>query len=273
MSFIKSVREHIETASRVIVVIGANGSGKTSFSVSASSYAGETIDGPTRDCKDTVVICGDNEGAMGAVDAGLHPGGIVDLSDSETWSEYKKALVPALVELKDRIMARTIKFVVLDLGLPASLIVNHVAPQSIADWGAVAKEGAVLRQAFQRLKGATVIVNAHIKSSVAAIETDVARASAEARASGGERATFTIDAPGSISKPWTANASFVFAREVRRKADPMRRTEPSKRIFYTHTSASPRFDVKSRAHSVLKATEPGDRSLNSMLCAVYKKDG
>ena len=272
MSLIQSASEHLESASRVIVVIGANGSGKTAFSISASIHAGELISGEKRRCTDTLVICGDNEGSMGAMDAGLEPGGIVDLSDCETWPEYKKALVPALVEIKYLVDSDVLKFIIFDLGLPASLIVNHVSPQSIADWGQVAKEGATLRQAFQKLKGATVIVNAHIKSAVAAIETDVAKAASEARASGGERSTFTIDAPGSISKPWCANASFIFAREVKRKADPMKRNEPPKRVFYTHTSASSRFDVKSRAHTVLKATEPGERSLNSMLQAVYKKN-
>ncbi len=173
------------------------------------------------------------------------------------------------MELKERVKEGKTRFIILDLGLPANLIVNQVAPQSIADWGLVGQQGALLRKVFQGLKGATVIINSHIKSSVAAVETEVAKAASEARAVGGERSTFTIDVPGSIAKPWLANASFVFAREVRRKSNPMKRDEPARRIFYTHTSASARFDVKSRAHSVLKATESGERSLHSMLEAVY----
>jgi hypothetical protein len=61
------------TSNRRIVVMGSKGTGKTTFSVSASQFAGDRITGEVRQCKDTLVIQGDSEGVMGATDAGLTP--------------------------------------------------------------------------------------------------------------------------------------------------------------------------------------------------------
>lgn len=269
MSLLSSSGQSLKSAARVLVVLGPPGSGKTTLSVSASSFAGDTISGGHRLCKDLVLISGDAEGVAGAMDAGLEPRAVADLTVCETWAAYQKALASVIEELKPLVDKGEVKYVVIDLALPGKLILDHVKPQQISDWPKVAAEGMMLYKSLRYLRGATIIANSQIKSSVGAVENDVAKAAAEAKAVGGERATFTLDLPKGIFSPWVENASLMLAREVKKQRDPMKKDAPARRVYFTHTSANARFETKSRFNSKIAPTEPGERSLNSILRDAY----
>lgn len=209
---------------------------------------------------------------MGAVDAGLHPGMVLDMTDCETWEAYQKRLVGGLKELSDSLKDGTIKVIVIDLALPAQLIVSHVAPTQISDWQAVKAEGAKLFRAFSSLKGVTVVGICQVQSAMVLGEgtSKGAQASAvdaaTALAIGGERSTFKEDLVKGVATPWLDHTSFIFTRDSKRKrgSDGVSRKE-----FYTYTQSSLKFAAKSRAESVLPQTVPGERSLRSILNQVY----
>ena len=248
------------TSVRRIVVSGFPGSGKSTFSVSASKHAGDELPvRPARDATDVLVINGDSEGYLGPVDAGLTPL-VVDLSNVVKWSEY---LVKLNESLQKVAAFEDITTVVIDAALPAKLIVEGIAPTQISDWQKVAAQGLIFFRAFNVLAGRTVILNTQVKPSASAVENDAAKQAAEAKAIGGERATFTMDLPKGIAGPWTENASLVLAREVRRVKDS--KTGAVTRKFFTHTSASPRLEVKSRFSSRLAPTVDGNITLRKIL--------
>lgn len=154
----------------------------------------------------------------------------------------------------------------MDLGLPAKLIDRSIDPSAQRDWKQVAIEGARLFNALSSLRGVTVIGNAQIKAAVSPGETLISADASTAKAIGGERSTFTIDLPKGIATMWLDNASFVFTREAKR----VRQSDgTTTRAFKTHTQSSQKFEAKSRAESRLAPTEPGDRSLHSLLQTAY----
>lgn len=246
--------------------MGPRGTGKTTFSVSASKHAGDTISGGARECSDVLVIQGDNEGIMGAMDAGLSPGMVLDTTDCETWDLYQKRLVAGLRELQQPLFDGTIKVVIIDLAWPAKLIDRSIDPSVQKDWKLVANEGARLFRALSGLRGITVIGNAQIKASSAPGETQQAIDAGMAKAIGGERSTFTVDLPKGIASMWLDNCSFVFTRDAKRVKDAR---GAIKREFRTLTQSSSKAEAKSRAESKLAPTEPGNRSLYSLLSSAY----
>ena len=269
MSVLQSAIQNIQQATRRIVVMGPMASGKTALSVSASAFAGDKLPAKAAICEDTVVMSGDQEGIAGAMDAGLTPGIVVDMTVCKTWAEYQGLLASAFGELIPMIKAGKVKFVVVDMALPSKLIIESVAPKDIKDWGKVAGEGLKLYQVFGALKGATIIANVQIKSATAVVETAAGAAGAEAKAIGGERATFTADLTKSIFAPWAENSSLVLSREVKRFKDPMKKDAPTERRYLTHTQSNSRMEAKSRFGSKLLPTEPGERTLNSLLRQAY----
>jgi len=266
VSLIKTASESLKTANRRILVVGPRGTGKTTFSVSASRHAGDTVGGQSRSCADVLLIQGDNEGVMGAMDAGLTPGMVLDTTDCDSWDAYQKRLAGGLRELERPLFDGTIKVVIIDLAWPAKLIDRSIDPSVQKDWKLVANEGARLFRALSGLRGVTVIGNSQIKASSAPGESQQSIDAGTAKAIGGERSTFTIDLPKGIATMWLDNCSFVFTREAKRVKDPRGNI---KREFRTLTQSSSRFEAKSRAESKLAPTEPGDRSLYALLCAAY----
>lgn len=248
--------------------MGPRGTGKTTFSVSASKFAGERISGEHRLCRDVLVIQGDNEGVMGAMDAGLEPGMVLDTTDVRDWNGYQQRLVAGLRELQTKLTDGSIRVVVIDLSWPAKLIERSVDIKSIADWKLVANEGGQLFRALAGLRGVTVIGNAQIKTSAMIGEdrNPLAVDASNAKAIGGERSTFTIDLPKGVGAMWLDNCSFMFARESKRTRD--KAGNPT-REYRTLTQSTQKFEAKSRASSKLAATLPGDRSLHSILKEVY----
>lgn len=273
MSLIQTAKQSLQTSNRRILVTGPRAAGKTTFAVSASTKAGDKLVGEARDCDDVLVIQGDTEGVMGAVDAGLHPGMVLDMTDCENWTVYTNRLAKALVEVKPKLDDGTIKVIVLDLALPAQLIVSHVNPTSISEWQPVKTEGAKLFRAFSSLRGVTVVGVCQLTSAVVLGEGTAkgpqqgAVTAADALAIGGERSTFKEDLVKGVATPWLDHTSFIFTRDVRRK----RINGEWRREFSTLTQASTKFPAKSRAESKLPASLPGDRSLRSILDEVYGK--
>lgn len=272
MSVITTAVENLKQSNRRVLVVGARASGKTTFSLSASRFAGDTLPaaGEVRKrvmCHDTLVIQGDNEGIMGGMDAGLEPAYVLDMTAVNDWAGYTKRLIMGLTELKGPLTDGTIKVVIIDLGWPAKLIDRSIAPEVQRDWKMVANEGARLFRALSGLAGVTVIGNAQIKASVGMANEAVASAdAATAKAIGGERSTFTVDLPKGIAALWLDNCSFVFTREAKRVKDARGNTT---RAFRTLTQSSSKYEAKSRAESKLAPTEPGSHTLNALLARAY----
>lgn len=272
MSLIQSSQESLKTSNRRILVMGPRGTGKTTFAVSASAKAGDTLTGAPRDCDDVLVIQGDTEGIMGAVDAGLSPGMVLDMTDCESWPAYQARLINGLKELEAKLTSGGVKVIVIDLALPAQLIVAHIKPTEISHWQAVKVEGAKLFRAFSRYRGVTVVGICQVTSSMVLGEGSSKGAqagavdAATALAIGGERSTFKEDLVKGVATPWLDHTSFIFTRDSKRKrgVDGVSRKE-----FSTHTQSSLKFAAKSRAESVLPQLLPGDRSLRSILNQVY----
>ena len=266
MSVIQTARDNLRTSNRRILVMGAKGSGKTTFSVSASHKTGEAIAGSQRDCSDVFVVQGDVEGIMGAMGAGLVPGHVLDMTSVNTWEDYTKLLAQGLREMAPKFSDGTIKVIVVDLAWPAKLIDRQIDPSVQKDWKLVANEGGRLFRAFAGLPGITVIGNAQIKAASSPGETQQAIDAGAAKAAGGERSSFTIDLPKGIASLWRDNASFIFTREVRRVKDGRGNMS---REFRTLTQSTARFEAASRAASQLQPTEPGDISLHTLLKRAY----
>lgn len=250
---------------RRVMVIGAGGTGKTTFSVSASKHAGDTIPRASRViCDDVVVFQGDAEGIAGAYHAGFAPGYVYDLSDCTTWDLFDRRLCEALADIRP-LCGTQVRFAVIDLGLAQRLISAHVKPAVQKDWNAVSSLGEKLFHAFSGLPGTTIIANAHIKSSQGVTETAQAIDSANARAIGGERAKFTADLNKGVGQIWKDNCSLQVLREMKR----VKSGDSVAISFFSHTQPNMRFEAKSRFCGMLKPTEPGERSLRALLTQAY----
>lgn len=278
MSVLESTGDHLKATTRRILVLGCSGTGKTTLSISASAHAGLVLPSAKRVlCSDVVLLSGDNEGVAGAVDANLEPRAVVDFTVCKDWVDYQRLLTQALNELRPLVAAKEVKYIVIDLALPERLIREQVNPDSSREWTAVAVQGSKLFSALGALKGATIIGNAQLKSAAVLNEYSTGKhgadqgaiAAADAKAVGGQRSTFTNDLVKGVGKIWVECSSFMLAREVRRIKDPMRKDAPIIRKFYTHTQSNPRFEAKCRFASKLLPTEPGERTLHSLLVQAY----
>lgn len=252
--------------------MGPRGTGKTTFAVSASLHAGDTIEGGVRECRDVLVVQGDTEGIMGAVDAGLHPGMVLDMCDCPSWTAYKSRLAKGLSELRPKIDDGTVKVIIIDLALPAALIVEELKPSQIADWQAVKAQGLVLFRAFSSLKGVTVVGVCQVQSSTVLGEGTAKGAAAGAvdaamaLAIGGERSAFKEDLVKGIATPWLDHTSFIFTRDSKR----VRGQDGNlRKEFHTLTQSSMKYPAKSRAESVLPSRLPGKVTLRYILNKVY----
>ena len=272
MSIITTATQNLKHSNRRVLVVGARASGKTTLSMSASRYAGDTLPAagevrPRVVCEDTLVIQSDNEGIMGAMDAGLEPKYVLDMTAVSDWAAYTKRLAEGLTELKGPLTNGTIRVVIIDLAGPAKLIDRSIDPSVQKDWKLVANEGARLFRSLSGLAGVTVIGNAQIKAAVSMVNEAQATAdAATAKAIGGERSTFTVDLPKGIASPWLDNCSFVLTREARRVKDARGNVV---RAYRTLTQSSSRFEAKSRAESKLAPTEAGHHTLHALLTRAY----
>jgi hypothetical protein len=256
------------TSNRRIVVMGSKGTGKTTFSVSASQFAGDRITGEVRQCTDTLVIQGDSEGVMGATDAGLIPSYVLDMTHTKTWAAYEQLVVKGLTELKPKLDDGTIKVIVIDLAYPARLIEDEIAPKDPAGWSRVKAKGSSLYRALAGLKGVTVVANCQVKASAPLIPNQSAEHAAEARAIGGEVSQLTMALTNGIAELWRDNASFILTRESRRGKAGLNGTE-GPATYWTFTQSTKKYQAASRAKSILPAKMEGDITLRAILNKVY----
>jgi hypothetical protein len=260
---LKSAQDAVDNGAKRIIVSGSPSTGKSLFSVSASSHSGETLPAQDAIATDVAVLQTDANGVQGAISGGLTPGLVADYSALESYDELRKQLASDLMDLKPMVADGRIKFVIVELTHISNLLLNKLKPDSPALWGKVGAEGMTIYQAFSVLKGATVIANAHLRAAASPVESAGAAEAANAKAVGGARSLLEVDLPKSILAPWRNNASLEIARESRRTKDGME--------FFSHTQSDAKFPAKSRFGAVLKPIEPGERTLNSILRACYKK--
>lgn len=267
VSLFQTATQSLATGCRRIIVAGPRGSGKTTFSVSASRFAGDLIPGAHRLCKDVLVVQGDTEGIMGAHDAGLEPGMVLDMTRMKTWQEYLNRLRDALIEVWPMKRSGALKVIVIDLAMVSKLIDRAVPANTDKDWKHVAAMGQDFFHLFDKFTGVTVIGNTQMKVSTVWGEgtkkgaNEAALNTADARAIGGERSAFTIDLPKGVGNPWLDHASFIFMRRVRRTKDG--------RVYSTITQSSAQHEAKSRSQSKLEPTEPGENTLHSLMRRAY----
>jgi hypothetical protein len=264
----RSVQETLSRSNRRVLVLGAGGTGKTTFSVSASQFAGDKIPHDSgAECADVAIFQGDNEGVAGALHAGFVPKYVYELSNITAWDAYQRELVACLKDIKPLVDEGTVKFLVVDLNHPTRLINESIAPSVQKDWKLVANEGLSLFRAFSGLRGCTIIGNAQIKAAQGFGETPEAATASNARAPGGERSLFMADLLKGVGAVWQENSSLILSRELRRTKG----VKPGEVIpkFYTHTQSNSRFEAKSRFRDVLLPTEAGDATLRSLLVRAY----
>lgn len=262
MSIFQSASQAINSANRRILVVGSGGTGKTTFSISASKFAGDRIPSGERvNCQDVLLIQGDSEGVMGAVSSGLVPGSVLDMTPIQSWPAYCQMLEQKLKAADSLFKDGSIKVIVIDLAHPQNLILEFIKPSDVQGWGRVAAEGRKLFYAFSKLTNVTVIGNAQVKAAQGPVETSEAAIAANAKAVGGERAQITIDLVKGIKQPWIDNASFVLQRQIKRVRGEVH--------YMTHTTASMRHEAKSRAQNVLNPTEDGSITLRALLARAY----
>ena len=272
---LQSARDIMRQSGHRILIMGPRGSGKTSFAVSGSRNAGDVVMGTHRDCSDVMVVQGDHEGIMGALDCGLEPGSVLDMVHVKSWKEYQERLLMGLRQAYKMHARGELSTIVLDLAWPARLIESEINPTQAQDWGQVKQAGQKLFAYFSHVPGVTVIGISQIKSSMVLGEDSRKGASAgtlltaDARAIGGQRSNYSADLTKGVVTPWLDNCSFIFARRVRRVSD----GDASKRSFSTITQSNREFEAKSRAASTLKPTEDGNASLFSLLSRAYGRFG
>lgn len=271
-----SARESYRQSNRRILVVGPPGTGKTTFSVSASKFAGDVINGEVHECTDVAIFQGDAEGVMGAEDSGYRGVRVMPLDRCETWPEYGKKLQQGIDYLAPLVAKGEVGVVIIDLAHPQRLIERFVKPNTPEGWGLVKVQGMHLFGMFSALQGVTIIGNAQIKSNqVYAKPAKIAEMTEKvaASATGGELSAFGADLTKGIGAPWKEHCSFIFVREAKRAKASDDDHAGEKKIYYTHTQSSRKFEAKSRAASRLPARMPGDWTLRNVMKRVYSANG
>jgi hypothetical protein len=242
-------------------ILGAPGSGKTSLACSASKRAGDMFTpGKTLDVPDVLLLQGDAGGHWGAVDAGFRPK--IETMEDDDYDSYVKHLEAVA---KNKTLMDGINIVVVDLAPVGRLLVAKYAPTQINIWQLVGAAGIKAFSSYHRLfAGKLMIYCCQIKPMESAVETDISKLAAEARAIGGEKSQFTWDIVKGVARPFIENCSQVLARDAKKIKSAVK-DAPVSLAYTTYTAASKRFEVKTRFASKLPPTLPGDMTLRAIL--------
>lgn len=268
MSHIKSAADSLSQSGRVILIQGAKGVGKTTLAVSASKYASDSIPEKTPvDASDVLLIQLDQEGVLGALDAGYSPQ-VLDLAGLATWRETEKVLAEGLKEIMG--MSTKPRFVAVDLGEMDARIRAHVDPQQSTDWEQVRGLGLKVFQSLSALK-VTLIGMTHLKAAYSAFESkaegkagESVLAGKDAKAIGGERSQLVADLATGFATPWIRNCSLSIARERKRRVDATKKVTFE---YLNHCVSGPKFEAATRSMTKLNPVETG--SLRSILNKMY----
>ena len=267
----QSVADNLRLATRRMIVMGPPGSGKSTFSASASKFAGDTLPvNPPCVAEDVVVIQGDTEGMLGPLSCGISVPHIFDMTDCPDWDTYMRTIRTDLrKEILPMVQDGQVRIIIVDMSLVNTLINAKIMPDNQKAWGAVKYEGMMFYKLFSSLRGCTVIANAQIKTTESPGETIQAAAAATARAVGGERSLYTADVYKGVGGMWADNSSLTVSIERKQVKDPANPAAKKvlKSTIYTQTNA--RFEGKSRFGSALLPEEPGSRTLYSIMKQVY----
>ena len=275
------------------LVFGAKGTGKTSFVVSASQSAPAllTPGGAVVDCNDVALIQIEAESALGALDLGMRPR-VIDLSNVPGWQKLNYEIAKAIAFLKPLVDKGEIRVVGIDLGAidkeirawaagDKVVMANKLGSEEVAlnakdvNWGAVEAQGTALYRALRTLN-CLVVGMAHLKmtnnnpyvSKMTDSEKKDAEMARDINGIGGDKSKLTADLSGGVYKPWLANASFVFTRELEQRNAGTPLAPKMQTRYVTHTSSDAVFEAGSRRASVLAPVET--RPLKAILDDMYK---
>lgn len=278
---------------RSALVVGAKSTGKTSFVVSGSEFAPYPIKPGSGvvECPDVVLLQVEAESALGAMDLGMRPR-VIDLSNIAGWQALNMEIAKAIQFLRPLVDKGEVKIVGVDLGaidkeIRAWAAGDKVVPKdklgsmevSLAakdvNWGAVEAQGTQLYRAFRTLN-CLVVGMAHLKvtnnNPFVSKQTDAEAKNAEmardVQGFAGDKAKLTADLSGGVYKPWLANCSFLFAREVEQKNVGTALAPKIESRYVTHCNSTPTFEAGTRRASKLAAVET--RSLRALLDDSYK---
>ena len=278
---------------RSALVLGAKSTGKTSFVVSGSDFAPFPLgsSGNLVECPDVVLLQVEAESALGAMDLGMRPR-VIDLSNIAGWQALNMEIAKAINFLRPLVDAGEVKIVGIDLGaidkeIRAWAAGDKVIPKdklgsmdiSLAakdvNWGAVEAQGTALYRALRTLN-CLVVGMAHLKVTnnnpfISKQTTDEAKNAEMARdvqGFAGDKAKLTADLSGGVYKPWLANCSFLFAREVEQKNVGTAIAPRIESRYVTHTASTPVFEAGTRRTSKMAAVET--RTLRAILTDAYK---
>ncbi len=267
---------------RSSLVLGAKATGKTSFVVSGSQACPDVLPhkGGLVACDDVVLLQVEAESALGAMDLGLRPK-VIDVSHIPGWQKRNQEIAKAITFLRPRCEWGQVKIVGIDLGAIDKEIRAWAAGDKVVrgdkmgnddvalnakdvNWGAVEAQGTALYRALRTLP-CLVVGMAHLKVTAynpfSAKETGDQKAMGELvrqqQGFGGDKSKLTADLSGGVYKPWVANASHLFAREIDEKGK-----------YVTHTASNPMFEAGSRRASKLAPVET--RTLKQILADIYK---
>lgn len=284
-----SARTSVGKGHRSGLLLGAKATGKTTFMTSASKFCTGLPPKEAVECSDVAIIQFDAESALGAVSVGLVPR-IIDLSGASGWQAQSIALAKAICYLKPLVESGEITVVGIDLGsldkeirawasgsLPGSLEKGQLVTDMSAaasgkdtNWAQVSAAGLSIYRALRQLP-CLVIGMAHVKlannnpfKDKEAADVGLAR---DIKAFGGEAAKLTADLAAGVYSPWSANASFQFAREIESKnvGTPIAPKWESR--YVTHCRDSAKFEVGCRFENKVAQTET--QSLRALLETVY----
>lgn len=275
------------------LVVGAKSTGKTSFVVSGSEFAPSPLKpgAPVVDCPDVVLIQVDAESALGAMDLGMRPR-VIDLSNVAGWQALNAELAKAIQFLRPLVDKGEVKIVGIDLGaidkeIRAWAAGDKVIPKDKlgsfdvtlaakdVNWGAVEAQGTALYRAIRTLN-CLVIGMAHLKvtnnnpyvAKQTGEEAKNAELARDVQGFGGDKAKLTADLSGGLSKPWVANCSFLFTRELEQKNVGTPIAPKMETRYITHCQATGTFEAGTRRSSKVSPVET--RTLRAILDDMYK---
>lgn len=268
MSAIKPARETFGT--RVLVVMGAKSTGKTTFTVTGSAHAPAKLPTTPRvACHDVVLLQNDTNGVLGPYAIGLEPL-VVDLSDAQSMQDWDKRFNEAFKELQPLFAARKLSILGIDFSMMdklwRDLYIAQAETDSPKNWDSVGAKSLAVYRMLRRLPNATIVCMTHVNvpAEIASkqdpnvlVRQQEAR---DAQAVGGQRATTTTDLSKSAKGPWWANADAILTMRRKKLSD-------GKFDYVVRVAPSNKVEAGGRWESLFSAEEPAH--LRTLLKKVY----
>lgn len=271
MSSIKKASQSFGT--RVLVVMGAKSTGKTTFVCTGSKFAPKKLPcSPRVELSDCVFIQNDTNGVLGPYAIGLEPH-VVDLSDAKDLHDWKKRFDAAYAELKPLFADGTYRILGMDLSMMDKLWRDLYIAQAEHDtpknWDDVSSKSLAVYRMLRTLPNATIVIMTHVNvPAEIASKTDAnvlirAQEARDAQAVGGSRATTTTDLSKSSKGPWWANADAILTMKRKKLGE-------GKFEYNVRIAPSNKVEAGGRWESFFNSDEPAH--LRTLLDKVYGPD-